>query len=73
MHKRSSKFMIGALVGSTVGALTTLLFNTNEGKRIQKKLMHKFHEMDERTGRFGMKKWAAIARKKVKARRKRAR
>ncbi len=74
MQKRSSKFMIGALVGSTVGALTTLLFNTQEGKRIQKKLMHKFHEMHEKTGHFGVQKWTSkIARKKSKARRKRAR
>ena len=56
MQRRSNKFMIGAIVGGTVGALTTLLFNTHEGKKIQKKLMKKFHEMDERTGHFGINK-----------------
>jgi gas vesicle protein len=44
MQKRS-KFFIGAVVGSTIGAITTLLFNTSEGKKIQKKLMKKFHDM----------------------------
>lgn len=57
MKTHSNKFMIGAIVGGTVGALTTLLFNTNEGKKIQKKLMKKFHEMDERTSHFGIKRY----------------
>lgn len=63
MHKRSNKFMIGAIVGSTIGAMTTLLFNTHEGKKIQKKLMHKWHEMNEKTSHFGYDKWAG--KKKV--------
>ena len=56
MQKRSNKFMIGAIVGSTIGAMTTLLFNTHEGKKIQKRLMQKFHEMNEKTGHFGLEK-----------------
>jgi gas vesicle protein len=64
MQKRANKFMIGALVGGTIGALTTLLFNTHEGKKIQKKLMKKFHEMDQKSGHFGMNK-IAIGRKKI--------
>jgi gas vesicle protein len=63
MQKRSNKFMIGAIVGGTVGALTTLLFNTNEGKKIQKRLMKKFHEMDEKTGHFGISKFATRYKK----------
>jgi gas vesicle protein len=63
MHKRSSKFMIGAIVGSTVGALTTLLFNTHEGKKIKSKLMKKFHEMDVKTGHFWMGKKASPKRR----------
>ena len=77
MQRRSNKFMIGAIVGGTVGALTTLLFNTHEGKKIQKKLMKKFHEMDERTGHFGINKFAAkpkkISRKSRKSKTRRAR
>lgn len=78
MQRRSSKFMIGAIVGSTVGALTTLLFNTHEGKKIQKKLMKKFHEMDKKTGHFwvdkiplGSKKMSQKSRWKSKAKRAR--
>ena len=37
MQKHSNKFMIGAFVGSTIGAMTTLLFSTAEGKKIRKK------------------------------------
>jgi len=54
MHKHSNKFMIGAIVGGTIGALTTLLFKTQEGKKIQKKLMKKFDEMNEKSGHFGI-------------------
>jgi gas vesicle protein len=57
MHKRSTKFMIGAFIGSTIGAMTTLLFSTAEGKKIQKRLMKKFHEMDHKTGHFGVEKF----------------
>ena len=71
MRKRSSKFMIGALVGSTVGALTTLLFNTHEGRRIQKKLMKKFHEMDEKTAHFWMSKKKEPTKRRTKSRRSR--
>lgn len=45
MRKHPGKFFIGAIVGSTIGAITTLLFSTSEGKKIQKKLMQKFHAM----------------------------
>jgi len=78
MQKHSNKFMIGAIVGGTVGALTTLLFNTSEGKKIQKRLMKKFHELDKRTDHFGVhkfslghKKMTHKSRGKSKARRTR--
>lgn len=62
---KSSKFMVGAIVGSTIGALTTLLFSTSEGKKIQKKLMKKFHEMDRKTGHFGGNHLLKAAKRKV--------
>ena len=68
MQKR--KFMIGAIVGSTIGALTTLLFSTAEGRKIQKKLMHKFHEMNKKTGHFGANAMLKAAKKKMKSRRR---
>ncbi len=70
MQKRSNKFMIGAIVGSTVGALTTLLFNTNEGKKVQKRLMKKFHEMHQKSDRFSIGKLAARYKKMVHKSRK---
>ena len=74
MQKRSNKFMIGAIVGGTVGALTSLLFNTNEGKKIQKRLMKKFHEMNKKASHFGIstftdKKKTALKPRKRKSQR----
>jgi len=57
MQKQSNKFMIGAFIGTTIGAMTTLLFSTAEGKKIQKRIMKKFHEMDKKTHHFGAGKW----------------
>jgi gas vesicle protein len=50
MQRHSNKFFIGAIVGSTIGALTSLLFSTAEGKRIQKKIMKKFHDFHGKNG-----------------------
>ena len=69
MQKRSNKFMIGAFLGSTIGAMTTLLFSTAEGKKIQRRIMKKFHAMDHKTGHFGLDKFM---HKKGKSARKRA-
>lgn len=62
---KSSKFMVGAIVGSTIGALTTLLFSTAEGKKIQKKMMQKFHQMDRKTGHFGANHLLKAAKRKM--------
>jgi gas vesicle protein len=72
MQKHSNKFMLGAFIGSTIGAMTTLLFSTAEGKKIQKNIMKKFHSMDHKTGHFGLQKWASPKKivKKLKKRRK---
>ncbi len=48
MQKHSNKFIVGAIVGTTIGAITTLLFSTSEGRKIQKKLMKKFHDMNHK-------------------------
>jgi gas vesicle protein len=71
--QKQSKFMVGAIVGSTIGAITTLLFSTEEGKKIQKKLMKKFHEMDKKTGHFGANKFMTAAKKTVHRRKPRRR
>jgi gas vesicle protein len=54
MQKHSNKFLIGAIVGGTIGAMTTLLFNTQEGKKIQRRLMKKFHEMNKKGSSFDL-------------------
>lgn len=66
MQKHSNKFIVGAFIGSTIGAMTTLLFSTAEGKKIQKKLMKKFHAMDRKTHHFGVEKWMGHKKTAVK-------
>ncbi len=39
-------FMFGAMLGSTLGALTALMFTTKKGHRIQKDVADKFHEFE---------------------------
>jgi gas vesicle protein len=75
MRKHSNKFFIGTIIGGTIGAITTLLFNTQEGKKIQKKLMKKFHEMGEKNSfalphlALGKNKILSKFKRKRKARR----
>jgi gas vesicle protein len=70
MHKHPNKFLIGAIVGGTIGAMTTLLFNTQEGRKIQKKLMQKFHEMNKKHVHFGLGKKGILSKIKRKAKSK---
>ncbi|HSW85916.1 MAG TPA: YtxH domain-containing protein [Rhabdochlamydiaceae bacterium] len=46
-HQCKNLFL-GAFVGGTLGIiLATLLFTTDEGKRLQKVFMHKMHDMKD--------------------------
>ncbi len=48
MHERHGKdFLFGAMLGSTLGALTALMFTTKKGHKIQHQLMDKYHEFEE--------------------------
>ncbi|MGD2168662.1 MAG: YtxH domain-containing protein [Chlamydiota bacterium] len=46
-HNHHGEFFIGALVGSCVGVMTTLLFSTKKGKKIQKDVVHKCKDLTE--------------------------
>jgi gas vesicle protein len=63
--------MIGAIVGGTIGAMTTLLFNTQEGKKIQKRMMKKFHEMNK-GAHFSFEKLKPLKKKLYALKRKHA-
>lgn len=39
-------FFTGAILGSTLGAAAALMF-TEKGKKIQKELMHKYHDVEK--------------------------
>jgi len=39
-------FLLGAMIGSTVGALSAMMFTTKKGHNIQKDLLDKYHEFE---------------------------
>jgi len=48
MHKKHGKdFLFGAMLGSTLGALTAMMFTTKKGHEIQEDLMEKYHEFED--------------------------
>ena len=38
--------MLGAMLGSTIGAVSAMMFTTKKGHSIQKNAMHKLHEFE---------------------------
>lgn len=69
--------MLGAMIGSTVGALSTVMLTTKKGHKLQKAAMQKLHEFEGYVKRLvrGGKKEAAKAmnkiRRKVKGKKRR--
>jgi gas vesicle protein len=48
MHKKHGKdFLVGAMLGSTLGALTALMFTTEKGHKIQGDLIKKYREFEK--------------------------
>jgi gas vesicle protein len=62
MHKKHGKdFLLGAMLGSTLGALTAMMFTTKKGHEIQDDLMDKYHEFEDQ-----IKAYSAKGKRKVK-------
>ncbi|HSX10305.1 MAG TPA: YtxH domain-containing protein [Chlamydiales bacterium] len=77
MHKKHGKdFLVGAMLGSTLGALTAMMFTTKKGHQIQEDLIEKYHEFEDhvkayaksnkRKARHAMGKIAKNIEKKIK-------
>jgi gas vesicle protein len=66
--------LIGAFVGGTLGiVLATLLFNTAEGKKLQKVFMHKLQDLNAKKDTLMSKgKKVLKARNKIKRKTRRA-
>lgn len=48
MHRKHGKdFLVGAMLGSTLGALTALMFTTKKGHKIKEDLVEKYHEFEK--------------------------
>ena len=60
--------MLGAMIGSTIGALSTVMLTTKKGHKLQKAAMHKLHEFEGYVKRLvrGGKKEAAKAVNKIR-------
>lgn len=71
-HHNHKDILIGVAVGATVGALTTLLFGTEKGKKLQKEVVHKIHQLQTEREHFMQRgKKFFVASKKVKRKAKR--
>jgi len=71
-ERHYKEFFMGAVVGSTLGAMTALLLTTEEGKKLKKTLMHKFHALEKTPGMIQVKnKIKAKLRSKTKQKTKR--
>jgi gas vesicle protein len=46
-NHKSQGFVWGALVGGAIGALTTMLFTTQKGQQLRKKIVAKCNELEE--------------------------
>jgi gas vesicle protein len=60
-EKHAKDFLIGAMIGSTLGALTAMMFGTKKGHQIQKDMTEKYHEFEKI-----MKGYVHGKRKKIK-------
>lgn len=49
-------FVLGAMIGSTLGALTAIMFGTKKGDQIQKELMKKYHELEGAVSEYATSK-----------------
>lgn len=43
----SGNFIIGAVVGGVLGAMTAMLFTTKQGKVVQETAMDKYHDIEK--------------------------
>lgn len=77
MHRKHGKdFLVGAMLGSTLGALTALMFTTKKGNKIKRELVEKYHEFEkqvrvyakhnERKAKHALNKIAKNIDKKIK-------
>jgi gas vesicle protein len=46
-NNKSNAFVLGALIGGAVGTLATLLFTTQKGHQVRKKIVDKLTELQE--------------------------
>lgn len=58
-------FFAGAVLGGTLGAVTALMF-TEQGKKMQRDLMHKYHEIGSHLNHYQKAASKKLKKPKVK-------
>jgi gas vesicle protein len=46
-NNKSNAFVLGTLIGGAVGTLTTMLFTTQKGHQVRRKIVDKLTELEE--------------------------
>lgn len=64
------QFMLGAMIGSTIGAVSAMMFTTKKGHQIQKNAMHKLHEFEAHLKGLVQKNKSQVKRLVHKSKRK---
>lgn len=83
-NKHSGKdFVLGAMVGSTIGALSAMMLTTKQGHKVKEELIDKYHELEDimkgyvksnkRKATHALKKIAKNIDKKIKRAKKKIR
>ena len=63
-------FMLGAMLGSTIGAVSAMLFTTKKGNSIKKNAMNTLHEFENNVKRAFHKKKSGVKRHVHRVKRK---
>ncbi len=61
-------FVLGAMIGSTLGALTAAALTSKKGSKIKKQLMSKYHEFDTMMQELQTEKSQRKVKRELKAR-----
>ena len=56
-------FIIGAVVGSVLGAMATMLFTTDQGKKVKHEAMKRYHDFEGVAKKLIQTRYKNIARK----------
>lgn len=51
-ERSNNHFLLGLIVGGSIGAATTYLFKTKEGRKVQEHIMDRYFEMSKQANAY---------------------